>query len=462
MTDPRTISREGRYWHLVDNLHPVEGEDAVVRLWVALPFTRPGQTISRLALSPEPTAIHEDPLGGNRIAYWEIRDLPEGGPLTVSVDFHVEAEEVRAPVDPDAVLPYERDSAAYRRYTKSETWIEITPEIEAAAREIVGDETSSWRAARRIFDWVVREMGYEFPDMTQRGAAKSFVRRKGDCGEYSAVFAALCRAVGIPARTVTCNWFTGLGHQWAEFLCPPYGWIPVDASVSAGMRTGEDPRTGDMDMRAFCERRAIPWDDPDWLFGNLYANRLVVFVGTNVQAGERIFHLMQPAGDMAEPCSFEAEHCGEQIVQGGFYLFDEGCRDPERMREAAKRQLAQAWFNAGLHEPAEEGFRLVVADEPKNTLAWFHLGQILMNRREFSEARDALTRCMEGEGGSIQPVLGALGQLLRGHCYDLEGRRAEAVADYEAVLATGVDFQDVPETARRHLDTPYRGDDEPS
>lgn len=95
MTDPRSISREGRYWYLVDNLHPVDGEDAVVRLWGVHPFTRPGQTISRLALSPEPTTIYEDALGGNRIAYWEIRDFPEKGPLTVGVDFQDVPETAR-------------------------------------------------------------------------------------------------------------------------------------------------------------------------------------------------------------------------------------------------------------------------------------------------------------------------------------------------------------------------------
>lgn len=459
MADPKTISHTGRYWYMVNNLCPVADEDARVRLWAALPFTRPGQIVSDLALSPEPQAVYEDALGGNRIAYWEVADLPEDGCLVFTVDFAVQAHEVNAVAGAQAAQPYERESAEYRRFTRSEPWIELTPEIRSAAAAIVGDETNPLHAAKRIFDYVIREMRYEFPDFSQRGAAKSFARRKGDCGEFSVVFAALCRAAGIPARTVTCNWFTGYGHQWAEFLCPPYGWVPVDASVAESIRSDGEALSGQEDMRQFCTNRDIPWGEPDWLFGNLYANRLVVFVGTNVEAGERTFRCMQPAGEMAEPVSFEASHCGERVVHGGFYLFGEGCRDAERAQDAAKRQLAKAYFDAGVHGPAEDGFRLVVADEPKNSLAWFHLGQIHMSRGEMRDARDALTSCVEGEAGSIQPVFSALGLLLRGHCHDLDGQRAKAVADYEAVLASGVEFQDVPETARRYLEAPYQGEE---
>ena len=156
MVEPASVSHTGRYWYQVDNLQPSEGEDAVVRLWAALPFSRRGQTVADVALAPEPTEIFEDAAGGNRIAYWEIRDLEAGDTLMFTVDFSVEGVEVHSDVDPDAVAPYDRDAPEYERYTRSEPWIEITPEIAAAARDVVGDERSPWRAARRIFDFVVR------------------------------------------------------------------------------------------------------------------------------------------------------------------------------------------------------------------------------------------------------------------------------------------------------------------
>ncbi|NLT35522.1 MAG: transglutaminase domain-containing protein [Gaiellales bacterium] len=55
--------------------------------------------------------------------------------------------------------------------------------------------------------------------------------RRGNCGAQATYFPALCRPLGIPART-TGGWqlFTGnfAGHFWAEFYLPNYGWIPVD------------------------------------------------------------------------------------------------------------------------------------------------------------------------------------------------------------------------------------------
>ena len=50
-------------------------------------------------------------------------------------------------------------------------------------------------------------------------------------------FAALCRAMGIPARApggmqLFPNPKTGCGdHFWAQFYLPNYGWIPVDTSA---------------------------------------------------------------------------------------------------------------------------------------------------------------------------------------------------------------------------------------
>jgi len=56
----------------------------------------------------------------------------------------------------------------------------------------------------------------------------------GDCWMQSMFFAALCRSVGIPARTSGgFRLFSGqLGSQfWAEFFLPSHGWIPVDTSA---------------------------------------------------------------------------------------------------------------------------------------------------------------------------------------------------------------------------------------
>ena len=63
------------------------------------------------------------------------------------------------------------------------------------------------------------------------GGGKLQQMANGECGDYSALFTALCRAAGIPARTVVGCRATSCPddwHVWVEFYLPGYGWLPVD------------------------------------------------------------------------------------------------------------------------------------------------------------------------------------------------------------------------------------------
>jgi transglutaminase-like putative cysteine protease len=58
-------------------------------------------------------------------------------------------------------------------------------------------------------------------------------RRRGDCTEHAALFTALARAAGIPARTVGGVMYMGDeekafgGHAWNEVVLDG-AWVPVD------------------------------------------------------------------------------------------------------------------------------------------------------------------------------------------------------------------------------------------
>ena len=196
----------GRFWTFVDNIE-VTGDAPEVRLWVALPVEHRGQLVEIGEIYPEPAAIVEDPLSKTRIVFWRQTDIVDGGDLYFYYDFKYAGELVSgADIDPEKVEPYDEASPEYRRYTRSEPWLEVTDGIRAQAREIVGDEVNPYLKAHMIFDWVVYNTRYEFPDMESRGAARTFARRSGDCAGFSVVFCAMCRAEGIPARTVTACW----------------------------------------------------------------------------------------------------------------------------------------------------------------------------------------------------------------------------------------------------------------
>jgi transglutaminase-like putative cysteine protease len=90
----------------------------------------------------------------------------------------------------------------------------------------------------------------------ERGAAAMLRDRRGDCGEYSSLFAAWCRSTGIAARIVYGTWAHGrmAAHAWNEFRLDGVGWVPVDASLGWAMRHGALAGDGARGRRCFGAR----------------------------------------------------------------------------------------------------------------------------------------------------------------------------------------------------------------
>ena len=101
------------------------------------------------------------------------------------------------------------------------------PEISALAAKLVGKLENPWERAERFKDWVWENITARPGRYTN--VTTALKNRVGDCEEKAAVFVALCRSVGIPARLV---WVPN--HNWAEFyLTDTSGqghWIPAHTS----------------------------------------------------------------------------------------------------------------------------------------------------------------------------------------------------------------------------------------
>ncbi len=99
-----------------------------------------------------------------------------------------------------------------------------TPEVRKLLGELRGATKHPWDLARSFAAWIPHNIKPHIGSYTSVTAA--LVNRLGDCAEMSAVFVALCRAAGIPARLV---WVPN--HNWAEFyLADKEGtghWIPA-------------------------------------------------------------------------------------------------------------------------------------------------------------------------------------------------------------------------------------------
>jgi transglutaminase-like putative cysteine protease len=131
-------------------------------------------------------------------------------------------------------LKYERDrfpaaqkipADVRQLYLGDSTGIQTrAPQVRALLKKLVPETLHPWDQARRFADWVRANIKPQLGPYTSVLAAIENLR--GDCEEMSAVFVALCRAAGIPARLV---WVPN--HNWSEFyLVDEHDqghWIPV-------------------------------------------------------------------------------------------------------------------------------------------------------------------------------------------------------------------------------------------
>jgi hypothetical protein len=124
-----------------------------------------------------------------------------------------------------------------QRYLEPELAIECNhPDIVEKAKELTEGATDSWDASRRIAHFVGTEIGGAIPG---GGSALGTLREgEAECGGHSRLYAALCRAVGIPVRTVMGCMYSGVQggtfgqHMWNEvYMGEDAGWVPIDATA---------------------------------------------------------------------------------------------------------------------------------------------------------------------------------------------------------------------------------------
>lgn len=169
--------------------------------------------------------------------------LPAGQEAKAVVTFEVRRNAQLAPDDTDI---YEfpdrrRMERSVRPYLGPSPAIESTsPKIKSLAKEIGSDKEKAWDRVEAIYDWVRENVVYDesLAPGPVRGALAALGTKKGDCEDLSSLFIAICRAAGIPARTV---WVPD--HCYAEFyLVDDQGeghWFPCQVAGSRAF--GEMP-----------------------------------------------------------------------------------------------------------------------------------------------------------------------------------------------------------------------------
>lgn len=162
----------------------------------------------------------------------QVPFLPYGEQCRVVVTFEVTRNSQLPPENTDIYeLPDKRRLARdVRPYLATSPFIESTnAKIRALAKEVGADQEKAWDKVEAIYDWVRENVEYKDGDL--KGALAALNDGTGDCEELSSLFIAICRAAGIPARTV---WVPG--HCYPEFyLVDDEGkghWFPCQAAGS--------------------------------------------------------------------------------------------------------------------------------------------------------------------------------------------------------------------------------------
>lgn len=116
------------------------------------------------------------------------------------------------------------------------------PQIRELARSITANSTSSWEAVSRLAIWVHNYVEYDESQVgLSRDALWVLENKRGVCVEYTTLFMALAKSVGIPVRYVAGYTYSGkyggwLGHAWAEAYIGK--WVPVDPTWLEAGRLG--------------------------------------------------------------------------------------------------------------------------------------------------------------------------------------------------------------------------------
>jgi tetratricopeptide (TPR) repeat protein len=162
-----------------------------------------------------------------------LRVVPQAGnkPFQVVTKVTVRPTSFKKRLDKPAGPPA-RDAAAF--LGSSEFFDPASPKLRKIAAEVKGKDNAE--TVRNILEWMQKNITYKLQEKTIvksdfKNVEEIIDRGHAECKGYTTLFTALCRAAGVPARTVWGVLFVPGGfssHNWDEVYIPGAGWVPVD------------------------------------------------------------------------------------------------------------------------------------------------------------------------------------------------------------------------------------------
>jgi aminopeptidase N len=103
---------------------------------------------------------------------------------------------------------------------------------------------------------------------------------------------------------------------------------------------------------------------------------------------------------------------------------------------------------------AEDQFRAAIKLNPRSSLAWYYLGQLYMEQRNWQKAREYFTEALNGD---LDPSwLEVWSYIRKGNAFDADDQRERAVAEYNKARETGNTYNGAQQAIEKYLGQPYK------
>ena len=286
-----------------------------VRLWIPYPVSNPYQEIDNYSIDGnyDYYGIYRESNYGIITLYAEWNNPDTFPKLNISYNI-ARTERIRKNFTiSEDILPIE----AYQ-YLVPTSLGPTDGEVKEIADNITDGYNTILEKAIAIYDYLI-EYGERDANLTFCGdgdVCKLLKNLRGKCADFSSVFVALSRSVGVPSREIFGTRMskngdiTGSYHCHAEFYLPGYGWIPVDPSDVAKLMLNENLILED--EKVIVAR--------DYYFGNQSETYVDFSTGRDIilnppQDGDPLNYFMYPYAEIdGEPLDFISQEKLRYII----------------------------------------------------------------------------------------------------------------------------------------------------
>ncbi len=193
-----------------------------------------------LSASPEFSEVMSDSQG-NRFVEYRFDKIGPGETIELRFNYLIEIRptiwEISGPTTADA-------TGRLAPYLSPEKLIESNSQpVALVGNALTSGITDAHEKAKKIYDYVTTNLEYNI-QLQSLGAEHALTNPdQADCTEFAALFVALCRAAGIPARVIfgfarePGETYIQASHAWAEFYLDDFGWIPADPTFGSRYAT---------------------------------------------------------------------------------------------------------------------------------------------------------------------------------------------------------------------------------